>query len=48
VVTPCMSRTPDSRGVCLISVMDECYTYNGQCVDQCPGIAGYGSDIDKV
>jgi hypothetical protein len=48
VLTPCASRTPDSRGVCLISPLDECYTYNGQCVTECPGIAGYGSDIDKV
>jgi hypothetical protein len=48
VLTPCASRTPDSRGVCLISPMDECFTYNGQCVTECPEIAGYGSNIDKV
>jgi hypothetical protein len=48
ILTPCASRTPDSRGVCLISPVDQCFTYNGQCVTECPGIAGYGSDIDKV
>jgi hypothetical protein len=48
VVTPCTSRTPDSRGVCLINADDECYAYNGVCLEQCPSGIEYGSDTDKV
>jgi hypothetical protein len=48
VVTPCTSRTPDSRGVCLINSRDECYTYNGVCLQECPPGIEYGSDVDKV
>jgi hypothetical protein len=48
VVTPCTSRTPDSRGVCLIKADDECYVYNGQCLESCPSGIEYGSDLDKV
>jgi hypothetical protein len=36
VVTPCTSRTPDSRGMCLIEADDECYIYNGVCLKECP------------
>jgi hypothetical protein len=48
VATPCNSRSPDNRGLCLISVDDVCFTYNGQCLDSCPAGIGYGSDVDKV
>jgi hypothetical protein len=45
---PCTSRSPDGRGVCLISSTDECYAYNGNCVNECPGLTSYQSENDKV
>jgi hypothetical protein len=44
----CNLRTPDARGVCLITLNDQCYTYNGQCVTECPGITSPGSEEEKV
>jgi hypothetical protein len=47
VVTACSSRAPDpSRGVCLLSQNEECYAYDGECVDQCPEFTVLGSNLD--
>jgi hypothetical protein len=45
---PCNSRTPDSKGACLITSEDECYKdINNQCVSECVGLMTYNPE-EKV
>jgi hypothetical protein len=48
VPIPCDSRSPDTRGVCLITLDDQCYTFNGRCVTECPTISSSESQEEKV
>jgi hypothetical protein len=48
VARECTTRTPDSRGVCLITPDDECYAYNGQCLTECPGLNSAENEDEKV
>jgi hypothetical protein len=34
----CQTRTPDSRGLCSIEDTERCYSYQGSCYSECPGI----------
>jgi hypothetical protein len=48
VAVQCESRTPDSRGVCAITAEDQCFSFDGKCVVECPALTGITSEEEKV
>jgi hypothetical protein len=37
-VVPCDTRTPANQGACFITTYEGCYSYEGKCYSQCPGL----------